>query len=91
MKKPLLSENHVIPFGEEQYKPRLGWCSGFLNLSFEGYLFTYKVKPLNLLEIYKKVLLLTAKHWFIKSNENWILQKGDNPKRYGKLCVKQKR
>jgi len=54
------------------------------------YLFTYNLNAERMLKIYKKALLPSAKRWFIKKKDNWILQEDNDPKHRSKLCSEWK-
>ena len=54
------------------------------------YLFTCNLNAEKMLEIYKKALLPSAERWFVDKNEDWILQKDNDPKHRSKLCTEWK-
>ncbi|CAG9569551.1 unnamed protein product [Danaus chrysippus] len=54
------------------------------------HLFTDNRNAEKMLKIYKKALLPSAKRWFIKRNEDWILHEDNDPKHLSKLCTEWK-
>ncbi|EFN74823.1 Transposable element Tcb1 transposase, partial [Camponotus floridanus] len=54
------------------------------------HLFTYNLNAERMLQIYKKALLPFAKRWFIRKNDDWILQEDNDPKHRSKLCTEWK-
>lgn len=54
------------------------------------HLFTYNLNAEGMLQIYKKALLPSANRWFIRKNDDWILQEDNDPKHRSKLCTEWK-
>lgn len=51
------------------------------------HIFTDNLNAAKMVKIYQKALLPSTQRWFIRKNENWLLQEDNDPKHQSRLCT----